>query len=438
MTFDQLNLNKPLLNALDDLGFNTPTHIQEAAFSKIMSGRDVIGIAQTGTGKTLAYLLPCLRMWTFAKDRHPQILIVVPTRELVEQVVNEARSLTPYMTAHVVGVYGGTNIRGQIEEVERGLDILVATPGRLLDLCLKGALKLRNIKKLIIDEVDEMLNLGFLHQLTSIFDLLPAKRQNLMFSATMTEEVEELMETFFNNPEKVEAAPVGTPLENIEQYAYRIPNFKSKTKLLKYLLQQDANMNKVLIFVATKKLADLLFDELEQDYPTQLGVIHSNKSQNHRFNTVHQFKAGTYKMIIATDIIARGIDIAGVSHVINFDLPEEPENYMHRIGRTGRADENGIALSFIGDNDKAHLAGIELLMGRSVPMKEVTDDIEITDELIPYEIPEVSMKINLTKKPTIRIGGAFQEKKKATPIAESRRKKIAKYKDKKKKKVKKW
>ena len=166
MTFDQLNLNKPLLNALDDLGFTTPTHIQEAAFSKIMSGRDVIGIAQTGTGKTLAYLLPCLRMWTFARDRHPQILIVVPTRELVEQVVIEARSLTPYMTAHVVGVYGGTNIRGQIEEVERGLDILVATPGRLLDLCLKGALKLRNIKKLIIDEVDEMLNLGFLHQLS--------------------------------------------------------------------------------------------------------------------------------------------------------------------------------------------------------------------------------------------------------------------------------
>ena len=438
MTFDQLNLNKPLINALDVRGFTTPSQIQEAAFSKIMSGRDVIGIAQTGTGKTLAYLLPCLRMWTFAKDRHPQILIVVPTRELVEQVVNEARSLTAYMTAHVVGVYGGTNIRGQIEEVERGLDILVATPGRLLDLCLKGALKLRNIKKLIIDEVDEMLNLGFLHQLTSIFDLLPAKRQNLMFSATMTEEVEELMETFFNNPEKVEAAPVGTPLENIEQYAYRIPNFKSKTRLLKYLLEQDANMNKVLIFVATKKLADLLFDELEQDYPTQLGVIHSNKSQNHRFNTVHQFKAGTYKMIIATDIIARGIDIAGVSHVINFDLPEEPENYMHRIGRTGRADENGIAISFIGDNDEAHLAGIELLMGRSVPMKEVTDDIEITDELIPYEIPEVSMKINLTKKPTIRVGGAFQEKKKSTPIAESRRKKIAKYKDKKKKKVKKW
>lgn len=438
MTFKDLNLNKPLFNALDDLGFETPTHIQAASFATIMSGRDVIGIAQTGTGKTLAYLLPCLRMWKFAKDRHPQILIIVPTRELVEQVVEETKKLTTYTNAHVIGVYGGTNIRTQLNEVEKGLDILVATPGRLLDLCLKGALKLKNIKKLVIDEVDEMLNLGFRHQLMNVFDLLPTKRQNLLFSATITEEVESLMDTFFANPIMIEAAPTGTPLENIEQRGYNIPNFKSKVKLLNHLLMHDETMNKVLIFTATKKLADLLYEEIELNYIEQLGVIHSNKSQNHRFNTVHQFKSGVYRMIIATDIIARGIDIAEVSHVINFDLPEVPENYMHRIGRTGRADQSGIAISFVGAQDKDSKDGIEELMNVSIPMFEVPEEIEITEELIPYEMPQISMKINLTKKPTINVGAAFKEKQKVAPPPQSRRKKIASKKKKKGKKLKKW
>lgn len=437
MTFEDLNLNKPLFNALADLGFEEPTHIQAASFSTIMSGRDVIGIAQTGTGKTLAYLLPCLRMWKFAKDRHPQILIIVPTRELVEQVVEETRKLTTYMNAHVVGVYGGTNIKTQLNEVEKGLDILVATPGRLLDICLKGALKLKNVRKLIIDEVDEMLNLGFRHQLMNVFDLLPPRRQNLLFSATITEEVEALMDTFFANPIKIEAAPTGTPLENIEQRGYNIPNFKSKARLLNHLMLHDESMVKVLIFSATKKLADLLYDEIELNFVEQIGVIHSNKSQNHRFNTVNQFKSGAYRLIIATDIIARGIDIAEVSHVVNFDLPEVPENYMHRIGRTGRADQNGIAISFIGDQDKESKAGIESLMNMSIPMLEVPAEIEITDELIPYEMPQFSMKINLTKKPTINVGAAFKEKQKVAPAPQSRRKKIASQKKMKGRKLKK-
>ena len=256
MTFDDFGLNKPLLNALNDLGYTQPTAIQEKVYSVMMSGRDVLGIAQTGTGKTLAYLLPTLRQWKYSKDRSPQILILVPTRELVVQVVTEVEKLTKYMNVVVGGVYGGTNMNTHIELIRNGLDVLVATPGRLLDLVLNGDLRLKMVKKLIIDEVDEMLDLGFRHQLTSVFNLLPPKRQNLMFSATMTDKVEVLIDDYFNYPVKIEAAPTGTPLENIIQTAYHVPNFNTKVNLLEMILHLNADMNKVVIFTATKKLAD--------------------------------------------------------------------------------------------------------------------------------------------------------------------------------------
>ena len=212
MTFNDLNLNKPLLNALSDLGFTEPTPIQEKGFSVAMSGRDVVGIAQTGTGKSLAFLLPCLKMWTFSKEKHPQILIIVPTRELVVQIVEEVEKLTAYMSVVVVGVYGGVNIKPQMAKMEEGLDVLVATPGRLLDLVLKSSVRLKSVKRLVIDEVDEMLSLGFRPQLVRVLDFLSSSRQNLMFSATMTDEVEVLINDFFNTPQIVEAAPTGTPL----------------------------------------------------------------------------------------------------------------------------------------------------------------------------------------------------------------------------------
>ena len=225
MTFEELNLTKPLLQALADLNYETPTTIQHKVFSVMMSGKDVCGIAQTGTGKTFAYLLPTLRQLEFSKDRLPQLLILVPTRELVVQVVEEVRKLSAYMTLEVVGAYGGGNIKVQMAELKNGADVVVATPGRLFDLALNGSLKTKAIKKLVIDEVDEMLNLGFRTQLKNILDLLPQKRQNLLFSATLTDEVETLMQTYFNNPVRIEAAPVGTPLDNIDQKAYNVPNF---------------------------------------------------------------------------------------------------------------------------------------------------------------------------------------------------------------------
>ena len=373
MTFNDLNLNTALLNALEDMGYQTPTNIQQKAYATAMSGADVCGIAQTGTGKTIAYLLPCLRQWKFTKDINPQILIVVPTRELVVQVVETVNQLTKYISVVAVGVYGGVNINTQKLSTEKKTDVLIATPGRLFDLAMSGSLKLKSIKKLVIDEVDEMLNLGFRTQLKNILELLPSKRQNLLFSATLTEDVENLLQLYFNDPVKIEAAPTGTPLDNIQQYAYEAPNFYTKVNLLKLLLAEDAAMTKVLVFAESKALADQLFEQLEPANEGTAGVIHSNKEQNHRFNTVKQFKDGVYRFIIATDIVARGIDIAEVTHVINFDTPDEPENYMHRIGRTGRADRPGIAITFITPKEKKCQEAIEELMNYHIPIRPLPE-----------------------------------------------------------------
>lgn len=411
MTFEELNLTKPLLKALSEAGYTTPTTIQQKVFSVMMSGKDVCGIAQTGTGKTFAYLLPTLRQLEFSKDRLPQLLILVPTRELVVQVVEEARKLSAYMTLQIVGVYGGGNIKVQMAELKNGADIVVATPGRLFDLALNGSLKTKSIKKLVIDEVDEMLNLGFRTQLKNILDLLPQRRQNLLFSATITQDVEALMKTYFNNPERIEAAPVGTPLENIEQQAYDVPNFYTKVNLLDLLLDRNEDMTKVLIFVATKKLADQLYGQMELGYLNKIGVIHSNKDQNHRFNTIRQFHEGNYRILIATDIIARGLDVAEVSHVFNFDIPEIPENYIHRIGRTGRADRRGIAISFITENEKPFQEQIEELMDFKIPMLPLPDDLKISEVLTPDEEPKIHMKNIEMKRPKREdVGPAFHEK----------------------------
>ncbi|MDD2793422.1 MAG: DEAD/DEAH box helicase [Sediminibacterium sp.] len=412
MQFSDLNLNTSLLNALNELGYTTPTTIQHKVFPVAMSGRDVCGIAQTGTGKTFAYLLPCLRQWKFDKNKDPQILVVVPTRELVVQVVEAARKLTTYMNVIVTGVYGGVNINTQQLELEKGVDLLVATPGRLFDLAMNGAFKTKTIKKLIIDEMDEMLNLGFRTQLRNIMDLLPPRRQNLLFSATITEDVESLMSSYFNDPVRVEAAPAGTPLENIEQTRYDVPNFYTKVNLLELLLRENQQMAKVLVFTATKKLADQLYEQMETKFPDQAGVIHSNKEQNYRFNTVRKFKDGSFRFIIATDIVARGIDIAEVTHVVNFDLPDAPENYIHRIGRTGRADKKGIAISFVTEKELPALHAIEQLMKFSVPVLPLPEILEISTELTEDEQPKVFMKAPPFKLPKKEErGAAFHEKK---------------------------
>lgn len=412
MTFHDLNLKKPLLNALDDLGFKTPTTIQAAGFNVMMSGKDVIGIAQTGTGKTLAYLLPCLCMWQFSKEPHPQILIIVPTRELVVQVVNEAEKLAKYMNVAVGGVYGGANMNTQASMVLQGLDILVGTPGRILDLASSGSLQLKYIKKVVIDEVDETLSLGFRPQLLKLFDFLPTRRQHMVFSATLSDEVSLFLDDYLITPIRVEAARAGLPIEKIDQTSFRAPNFLSKVVLLRHLIEQTETNAKIIVFVASRSLADLLFQEMEGILNDTIGVIHSNKGQNYRFESVQKFQSGEIRVLIATDLIARGIDVTDVSHVINFDIPENPENYIHRIGRTGRADKNGIAINFVSEKDEPAFRAIEVFTKQELVFSEVPMEIDFTDELLEFEKPKISIPGKTIKLPTRENRGAsFHEKK---------------------------
>ncbi|MCB0526437.1 MAG: DEAD/DEAH box helicase [Saprospiraceae bacterium] len=411
LTFDTLNLNTPLKNALSDLGFEHPTPIQQKAFSVIMSGRDVVGIAQTGTGKTLAYLLPILRQLTFSKQKAPRVLIVAPTRELVVQLVGEIEKLTAYMTVRVEGVFGGTNINTQKQRIEEGVDVMVATPGRLIDLALTRVLKLNSIKQLVIDEVDEMLSLGFLPQLEQLLDLLPPKRQNLLFSATMTEEVEALIDEFFNAPQYVEIVKAGTPIEKIRQSAYEVPNFFTKINLLANLLANDPEMSRVLIFSPTKRIADVVHERLQDQFPDQMAVVHSNKSQNFRLNSVVAFQKGELRGLITTDLLSRGLDVTDVTHVVNINTPDVPELYIHRIGRTGRADTEGASITFIAPAEKEYQAAIEEFMGKEIPMQPLPESLEVSKELTleeQYTHPEK----NYLPRPTLKHSqGAFHEKK---------------------------
>lgn len=409
-TFADLNLSTPLFNALNDQGITHPTPIQERAFSAMMAGNDVVGIAQTGTGKTIAYLLPCLRLWKFSKDKLPQTLILVPTRELVVQVVEEINKLTTYMNIVAVGVYGGANIRTQKDAIYKGLDILVATPGRLLDLALDGTLKTKTIKRLVIDEVDEMLSLGFRPQLERIFDVLPPKRQNLMFSATLSDEVDALITNYFRTPLRIEAAPTGSPLENINQVAYQVPNHNTKLNLLNHILGLEG-MERVLLFAGSRKLADKLYEHLESEFPGEAGVIHSNKAQNTRFRAVENFAEGKQRILIATDILSRGIDITGVSHVINFDVPDVMENYIHRIGRTGRAESKGDSITFIREKDSEMISQIEEYMNMEIPRLPLPDEVEISEILIGDELERVNMPGPKVKIKKYESGPAFHEKK---------------------------
>jgi ATP-dependent RNA helicase RhlE len=409
-SFDDFKISKQLRYGIDDLGYTVPTPIQEQAFPVIMSGKDVIGIAQTGTGKTFAYMLPILQDLTFSKQEHPRVLIIVPTRELVVQAVEEIEKFSKYLTNRVVGVYGGTNINNQKAQLALGQDIVVATPGRLYDLVLSRAMQLKSIKKLVIDEVDVMLDLGFRFQLTNIFELLPKNRQNIMFSATMTDDIETLIEQFFTGVEKISVAVSGTPLENISQSSYAVPNFYTKVNLVVQLLKNTESFKKVLVFVANKKRADLLFKELTELYGEEICVIHSNKTQNYRLRSIRQFDEGKNRILVTTDVMARGLDLDKISHVINFDTPTFPENYMHRIGRTGRAEEKGESILLYTEDEQVYKIRIEELMDMRINEQPLPETVAIATKLSPEEQPFVVEPDNPHKQIVEERGESFHEK----------------------------
>lgn len=411
-TFDDFRLTKPLRNAIEDLGFDKPTPIQKESFSVILSGSDMVGIAQTGTGKTLGYMLPILDELKFSKQNNPRVLVIVPTRELVLQVVDNIATFTRYMNVRTLGVYGGVNLNKQVQSILLGSDIIVATPGRLYDLALSNALNLKGIKKLVIDEVDVMLDLGFRRQLTNIMELLPERRQNIMFSATMTEHVDVLIDDFFIQPKKISIALSGTPLDNISQSCYQVRNFYTKVNLLKHLLADSEEFKKVIVFVSNKRSADRLFDSIEKVFSDEVCVIHSNKTQNYRIRSIEDFDSGKNRILVSTDVMARGLDLDRISHVINFDTPDYPENYMHRIGRSGRAEHEGKAVLFYTKKELEWKESIESLMSYQIPQIPFPSEVELSNELTPEERPKEEELVNHNRNNKHRAPGtAFHEKK---------------------------
>ena len=409
-TFEDFKIKKQLLNALSDLGFDKPTPIQQESYSIILGGSDFVGIAQTGTGKTIAYLLPILQDLKYSDQPQPRVLVLAPTRELVVQIVEQIEKLSPYLSVRVLGVYGGTNnMKSQKEAVSKGLDIIVGTPGRIYDLALANVLRLKSIKKLVIDEVDIMLDFGYKTQLKNIFEYLPIKRQNILCSATMTTYVDELIDNFLVNPVKKTISISGTPLENISQESYCVPNFYTKVNLLNQLLEDKKEHSKVLIFAATKVNADRLHETL--NFKSEISVIHSGKTDNHRANSIEKFVNGTSRILIATDVMARGIDIDNISTVISFDTPFYPENYIHRIGRTGRAEQEGRSILLYSEKEEPLKDAIEGLMNYKIPFNKFPEEVERNPQLTPEEktkpldLPEPSHK-----KPIIEVGASFHEK----------------------------
>lgn len=407
-SFDQFKISSSLVKALKREGIETPTPIQVESYPVISSGRDVVGVSQTGTGKTIAFMLPLLNWIPKTNETYPRILVLAPTRELVVQLVEETEKLCAWLSLKIVGVYGGTNMNPQKKAIEEGADIIIATPGRLYDLLLCQALKPKNIKKLVIDEVDVMLDLGFRPQLQNIMDLLPEKRQNVLFSATMTDEVKELMQDFFKNPIEITTAVSGTPLENIEQTAMEAPNFFTKVNYLFELLKDEQEYKKVLIFVNQKRLADKVFHLLSLDFRNDIEVIHANKTQNYRLQAIEAFEQNQKRILITTDVMARGIDLTEITHVINLDVPKYRENYLHRIGRTGRAGNTGKSLLLYSPFEMDRKDAIEALMEVEIPKKQFPSHIDVSSEMITEELPPDTEIYRPLKEQT---GPSFHEKK---------------------------
>ena len=393
MPFAALGLNSNLTKAVREAGYTEPTPIQTKAIPVILQGHDVIGIAQTGTGKTAAFVLPILQHLSSrgAKmgRRGMRALIVAPTRELVVQIEENVRNYAKHSRLRCATVYGGVGEQPQIRALRGGTEIVIATPGRLIDLMNQGHVDFSIIEVAVLDEADRMLDMGFLPQIRQIMKKLPQERQTLLFSATLSKEIEALTSEFLRQPQVVQIGKRSNPAESVAQLVYEVPKSR-KTALLMHLLR-DQKMDSVLVFSRTKHGADKIARKLEQSgIPT--ATLHSNRSQSQRLQALRGFKSGAVRVLVATDIAARGIDVEGISHVINFDFPPQPEDYVHRIGRTGRAQAIGDAISFVTSEDHAALRALEKFISRGIPRKHV-HDFDYTEEKEPVAWrPEASRR----------------------------------------------
>lgn len=396
MLFEQLHLIEPILKALKQEGYTTPTPIQEQSIPIVLEGKDLLGCAQTGTGKTAAFAIPILQLLHERKmagknSRGIKALILTPTRELAIQIDESFAAYGKFLNLKHLVIFGGVSQQPQTNALRNGVDILIATPGRLLDLVEQRFIDLSQIELFVLDEADRMLDMGFIHDVKKIITRLPAKKQTLFFSATMPGEIAKLSSTILHNPAKVEVTPVSSTAETIQQSMYFVEK-ENKKHLLIHLLK-DKTIQSALVFTRTKHGADKVVKEL-----TRVGIgaeaIHGNKSQNARQRALGNFKSGHTRVLVATDIAARGIDVDNLSHVINFELPNVPETYVHRIGRTGRAGASGIAFSFCDMEEKDFLRDIQKLISTSVPI--------VTDH--PYAMSDTSLTTykTLPQKPVQR------------------------------------
>ncbi len=369
-SFETFGFRPEILRAVAEKHYTTPTPIQEKAIPLVLEGKDVLGCAQTGTGKTAAFALPILHRlqenpWKGTARRPIRVLVLTPTRELASQIAESFGVYGKYTGLRHAIVFGGVNQGPQAQALRRGIDILVATPGRLLDLMAQGLVNLRSVETFVLDEADRMLDMGFIHDIRRVIDQIPAKRQTLFFSATMPREIQGLADSILRDPAKVAVAPVATPAEAVEQRIHFVEKHE-KIELLKHLLN-GASVKNALVFTRTKHGADGVTKQLAR-CNVRAEAIHGNKTQSAREKALFNFKRGVTRVLVATDIAARGLDIVELSHVINFDLPNEPESYVHRIGRTGRAGLSGIAWSFCSFEERPFLAGIERLIRRHLPV----------------------------------------------------------------------
>lgn len=416
MTFENLDLIEPILRALQEEGYSSPTPIQEQSIPILLQGKDLLGCAQTGTGKTAAFSIPILqKLYKTDHRKGIKALILTPTRELAIQIGESFEAYGKYTGLKHAVIFGGVGQKPQTDALHNGVQILIATPGRLLDLISQGFVNLKSLDFFVLDEADRMLDMGFIHDIKRILKLLPARRQTLFFSATMPPEIETLANSMLTRPEKVEVTPVSSTVDTISQYVYFVEK-KEKKDLLIHLLK-DPSIESVLVFTRTKYGADKLARVLTKT-GTRAEAIHGNKSQNARQRALTDFKNHSLRVLIATDIAARGIDVDQLSHVINYELPNVPETYVHRIGRTGRAGHEGMAFSFCESEEMPYLKDIQKLIGKTIPV--VKDHPFVTDEgTKAQEVKQEELKAKAKENKVYRgsrtNGDYWRRKKQAQP-----------------------
>lgn len=411
--FLSLGLNPQLQRACDALGYQEPTPIQEKAIPLLLGGHDVLGIAQTGTGKTAAYVLPLLMQCKYAQGQNPRALILAPTRELVMQIYEVMVTLAQFTDLRLLALYGGLGPKTQIQAIENGVDIIVSTPGRFLELYRKEVIIVKELKHLVLDEADKMMDMGFMPQIRQILEVIPyKKRQNGLFSATFPERVENLSHEFLEFPHKIEITPQATPASQVKQHVYEAPNLKTKINALEYFLQ-NPDFERVMIFCRSKEVANQVEKFLIRKVlsEAQVRVIHSNKGQNTRINAMQQFREGLVRVLVTTDVASRGIDIPKVSHVINFDVPLIYEDYVHRIGRTGRAAEIGESITFVTLAERYHWAKIETIIQQKIEIEHLPSGIYEEDTPFLEQQDMLRAVDDQRKREDPEFKGAFHEKK---------------------------